>query len=186
MRHKVKGRKLGRNQSHRDALGCNLVASLFRHERIVTTVAKAKEYKPMAERLITLGKKGTLHDRRRAVAILHDVKMVKKLFDEIAPRFKDRPGGYTRILKLQATSDHRRSGMADAPRLRIRRLGDAGPTCYFELVTETVEESRKANEARFGSAGKNKPAARKKAPKKAASEPAADAAAESGEDKAAE
>src|ERR671916_210538 len=115
MRHRRAGRKLGRNASHRLALYRNLMLALIRHERIITTVQKAKAVRPFVEKLITLAKKGTLHARRLAIARMGstadaEVKpgdgddadhrtMIQKLFSEIGPRFKDRPGGYTRILK---------------------------------------------------------------------------------------
>ena len=100
MRHRVRGRKLGRPTPHRRALLRNLCTSLFEHERITTTVQKAKEVRPLAEKLITLGKKETLHARRRAARFLLKAAVVKKLFDTIAARYGDRPGGYTRIIKL--------------------------------------------------------------------------------------
>lgn len=100
MRHRKKGPQLGRTPSHRKALLRNLAAQLLRHERIETTQAKAKALRPFAERLITLGKKETLHARRRAAGILQDPDVVRKIFDTLAPRYAQRPGGYTRILKL--------------------------------------------------------------------------------------
>lgn len=100
MRHKVTGRKLARPADQRIALFRNLVADLVRHERLQTTEAKAKEVRPIAEKMITLGKDGTLHARRRASAYISDKQVVKKLFDEVAPRYATRPGGYTRIIKL--------------------------------------------------------------------------------------
>ncbi len=100
MRHQKKTRKLGRTSSHRDAMLANLVASLIIHKRVKTTLAKAKAARPLAEKLVTLGKGGTLHDRRLAVAKIGQIAVVAKLFKEIAPGFKDRKGGYTRILKL--------------------------------------------------------------------------------------
>jgi large subunit ribosomal protein L17 len=105
----------------------NLARALFEHGRIITTVAKAKEVRPFAEKLITLAKKGTLHARRLALARLPDRATVAKLFSEIAPRFEDRPGGYTRIIKRHE-----------------RRLGDAGPTAILELLKagETKVQSR--------------------------------------------
>ena len=139
MRHLKAGRKLGRNAPHRRALMRNLALALFRHERIITTVEKAKELRPFAERLITLARKGDLHSRRRAVALLGpsadavvrppdprkdddegDLRtIVQKLFQEIGPRFRNRPGGYTRIIKRHE-----------------RRLGDAGQTAFIELLKE--------------------------------------------------
>lgn len=100
MRHRVAHRGLGRTSSHRKALIRNQVTELLRHERIVTTEAKAKTIRPAAEKVITLGKRGTLHARRQAGAILTDRGVLKLLFDDIAPRFQTRPGGYTRIVKL--------------------------------------------------------------------------------------
>ncbi len=100
MRHLVAHRKLRRNQGHRKALLRNLVLSLIEKERIITTVAKAKEARSLAEKMITLGKKGTLHHRRLALKFLNKKNQTKKLFDELAPRFSERNGGYTRIIKL--------------------------------------------------------------------------------------
>ena len=100
MRHAVHGRKLGRTSAHRRAMFRNQLASLVEHERIVTTLEKAKELRPIFEKTVTKGKQGTLHARRRARRWLANRHLVKKLFDDIAPRFADRPGGYTRITKL--------------------------------------------------------------------------------------
>ncbi|MCH7552375.1 MAG: 50S ribosomal protein L17 [Chloroflexi bacterium] len=110
------GRRLGRSSSHRRALFRNQVTDFLRHEKIVTTEAKAKEVKSLAERMITLGKKGDLHHRRQAVAFLFDDKVVKKLFDDLAPRYEDRQGGYTRLTKLGP------------------RKGDNAPMVKLELV----------------------------------------------------
>ena len=119
MRHLKAGRKLGRNATHRLALMRNLTRALIEHERIITTIEKAKEARRFVEKLVTLAKKNTLHARRLALARLHDQETITKLFDKIAPRFKDRPGGYTRIVK--------RSN---------RRLGDAGSSAFLELLKE--------------------------------------------------
>ncbi|HEV3271916.1 MAG TPA: 50S ribosomal protein L17 [Candidatus Methylacidiphilales bacterium] len=100
MRHQKNTRKLGRTSQHRDAMLANIVASLILHKRVKTTLAKAKAARPLAEKLVTLGKGGTLHDRRLAVAKIGQKEVVGKLFKEIAPGFKDRKGGYTRIVKL--------------------------------------------------------------------------------------
>jgi len=100
MRHLKSGRKLSRNPSHRWALMRNLITCLLREERIQTTDPKAKEVRRWVDRVITLGKQGSLHARRQALGIVCDKAMVRKLFDTIAPRFKDRPGGYTRIIKI--------------------------------------------------------------------------------------
>jgi large subunit ribosomal protein L17 len=116
MRHQKSGRKLNRSSSHRWALMRNLITSLLRDEKIKTTDAKAKELRRWADRVITLGKQGSLHARRQALGIVQDKIVVRKLFDTIAPRFKDRPGGYTRIVKIG-----------------IRR-GDAAPLSIIELV----------------------------------------------------
>jgi len=125
MRHLKAGRKLGRNATHRLALYRNLALALFRHERIITPLEKAKAARPFIEKLITLAKKGTLHHRRLAISRLHDEEIVKKLFAEIGPRFQTRPGGYTRIIKRSE-----------------RRLGDAGVTAYLELIKEGETKSR--------------------------------------------
>ncbi len=100
MRHRVHGRKLGRTSAHRKAMTRNQLIALFTHERIITTVAKAKNLRPQAERMVTLARTGTLANRRRILSMLPDKVVVKRLFDEIAPRFAERPGGYTRILRL--------------------------------------------------------------------------------------
>jgi large subunit ribosomal protein L17 len=100
MQHNRAGRKLGRTTAHRRAMFRNQLASLFTHERITTTLPKAKDLRPLAEKMVTLGKRGGLHARRLALRSLPDQDAVKKLFDTIAPRFKEREGGYTRIMKL--------------------------------------------------------------------------------------
>ena len=99
MRHKYSGRKLGRTSSHRQAMFRNMVTSLFDHERIVTTVEKAKEARPIAEKMITLAKRGDLHARRQALSYIRSKDVVEKLFTEIKDTFEDRKGGYTRIIK---------------------------------------------------------------------------------------
>lgn len=116
MRHRKKGRKLSRTPSHRKATLRNMATSLFRHERIETTTAKAKELRPYAERLITLARRGDVHARRLAAAKIQDRQVLGKLFDDIAPRYMERPGGYTRILKLG------------------NRKGDAAEMSLIELV----------------------------------------------------
>ena len=100
MRHRMKGRRLGRTTQHRRALARNLITALFTQGRIVTTGPKAKEYRPIAEKLITLGREKSVHRVRRATAVLQDRAAVSRLFDTIGPSFRDRPGGYTRIVKL--------------------------------------------------------------------------------------
>ena len=116
MRHAVAGRKLGRPTEHRLMMYRNLVTDLLRYEGIVTTEAKAKAIRPLAEKMITLAKDGSLHARRQALAFVTDPKIVQKLFDILARRYAERPGGYTRIIKLG------------------RRLGDAARMARIELV----------------------------------------------------
>ena len=116
MRHRRAGKKLGRDSAHRKALYSNLAGALIEHGRIKTTQAKAKAVKPFAEQMITLGKRGDLHARRLALAELRSQDVVHLLFAEVAPRFAERPGGYTRIVKLGP------------------RLGDAAEMVYLELV----------------------------------------------------
>ena len=116
MRHKNSGRKLGRTSSHRDAMFRNMVTSLFEHERIITTKEKAKELRPIAEKLITLGKRGDLHARRQALSYIRSKNIVDKLFNAIQAQFADRSGGYTRIL------------------LTGIRQGDAAQMAIIELV----------------------------------------------------
>ena len=128
MRHRKKGRQLSRTRSHRKATLRNLATSLFRHERIETTTAKAKELRPYAERLITLARRGDVHARRLAAMKIQDREILGKLFDEIAPRYMERPGGYTRIYKLGY------------------RAGDNAPMALIELVVDhpSVEENTEA------------------------------------------
>ena len=116
MRHKVAGRKLGRTTSHRKAMYRNLVTDLLGYEKIITTEAKAKEVRGLAEKMITLGKEGGLHSRRQALAFIIDEKVVEKVFTELASKYAERPGGYTRITKLGP------------------RLGDGAAMVQFELV----------------------------------------------------
>jgi large subunit ribosomal protein L17 len=145
MRHRKKGRKFSRTTSHREAMKRNLTASLFRHERIVTTVEKAKDFRGFAEHLITLGKRGGLHAYRQALALLYEKEVVRKLFQEIAPRFKDRPGGYTRVVKLGGS---RMEGKGSG-RWAFNRLGDNGKRAIWELVVRAEPES-KADESAAG------------------------------------
>lgn len=131
MRHQVKKGMLGRNTAHRRALLRNLVTSFLERERVRTTLAKARETRPIAEKMITLGKRGTLHARRQALAYMTKESAVKKLFDDIAPRFKERPGGYTRIVKLD------------------RRAGDGAAMAMIELVdAEFKAKTKKKKEAK--------------------------------------
>ncbi len=128
MRHQRAGKKLGRDSAHRKALYSNLAGALIEHGRIKTTVTKAKAVKPYAEQMITLGRRGDLHARRQATAFLRSRDVVHKLFAEVAPRYKDRPGGYARIIKIGT------------------RAGDAAEMAYLELVEEelTPKEPRRA------------------------------------------
>ena len=130
MRHRVAHRKLGRTTEHRISLLRNLAASLFIHERIRTTLAKAKELRPFAERLITLSKKDSLHARRRALRIMVHKEAVAKLFRDLSARFADRPGGYTRILKLGP------------------RRGDGAAMAYIELVDFAFAPEKKDSGAK--------------------------------------
>ncbi len=141
MRHRVAGRRLGRDSEHRLAMRRNMVASLFEHETISTTIEKAKEVKSFAEKLITLAKKGTLSARRRAIALLGNRNIVSdengkvdkkgtiigKLFSELGPRYLDRPGGYTRIISLS-----------------LRRLGDNGQLVLLQLVGKGEDSKKEA------------------------------------------
>ena len=135
MRHLKRTAKLGRTGEHRNAMLANMVCSLIIHKRITTTLAKAKAARSVAEKMVTLGKSGTLHDRRLAAARLHQEDAVKILFNEIAPAQKDRHGGYTRILRLN------------------QRQGDSGQRAILEwvdmpLVTEAEPEAGKASETK--------------------------------------
>ncbi|MGE0109567.1 MAG: 50S ribosomal protein L17 [Bdellovibrionales bacterium] len=116
MRHNMSGRKLNRTSSHRKAMFANMAAALIKHEQIKTTLPKAKDLRPIVEKLITFSKKGGLADRRRAISIIRDKEMVAKLFDTLAARYKDRNGGYTRVLKAGV------------------RYGDAAPMAIIEFV----------------------------------------------------
>ena len=116
MRHHRSGKKLGRDSAHRKALYANLTASLIEHGRIRTTETKAKAVRPIAEKIVTLGREGSIHARRQVLAYIRSQEVTHKLFSEVAPRFKDRPGGYTRIVKLGP------------------RQGDSAPMAYLEFV----------------------------------------------------
>ena len=145
MRHRVAGVKLNRSPSHRRALFRNLVTALIEREAVRTTDAKAKELRRWADRMITLGKRGTLAARRRAGRIISRRSVLKKLFDDVAPRYVDRAGGYTRVVKLGV------------------RAGDAAPVSMVELVERAGAEKEQAG-------GKKKPAARRAKAKPAAEE----------------
>ncbi|HAQ34969.1 MAG: 50S ribosomal protein L17 [Maricaulis sp.] len=130
MRHGVAHRKLGRTTSHRHAMFANMAASLIEHEQIVTTLPKAKEMKPIMDKLITLAKRGDLHARRQAIAKVRDVAQVAKLFETLGPRYKERSGGYTRVLK---------AGF---------RHGDNAPMAVIELVERDESARGAADRAR--------------------------------------
>ena len=127
MNHGKVHRKLGRTPEHRKAMFANMAAALIKHEQIKTTLPKAKELRPVVEKLVTLGKRGDLHARRQAIAQIRDVDMVKKLFDVLGPRYKDRHGGYTRVLK---------AGF---------RFGDNAPVGVIEFVDR--DESAKGQDS---------------------------------------
>ena len=146
MRHAVRGRKLGRTSSHREALFRNQLQSLVEKEKIVTTLPKAKELRPIAERVITRGKHGTVHDRRWVLRWVLKRDLVKKVFDDIAPRFQQRPGGYLRIVKLGP------------------RQGDGAEMAVLELVErESVAATPEPAEEKKGKKGAAKKAAQPKA-----------------------
>lgn len=125
MRHRKSGRKLGRVSSHRKAMLKNMAASLLKHERIITTDAKAKEIRSVAERIITFGKKGSLHARRQTLSFVRDRQITKKVFDELSARYSDRNGGYTRIIKI---------GYRD---------GDNAPLSVVELISQQKKKAGK-------------------------------------------
>jgi large subunit ribosomal protein L17 len=125
MRHQKAGRKLGRTTSHKEAMLRNMVTSFFKHEKITTTDIKAKELRKVAEKMITLGKNASLHARRQAASVVRERGVVKKLFEEISPRYKDRAGGYTRIIK---------AGF---------RVGDNAPLAVIELIPQEVKKEEK-------------------------------------------
>jgi large subunit ribosomal protein L17 len=131
MRHLAKGKRLGRTTSHRKALLRNLVTSFLEKERVTTTVTKAKEARPLAEKMITLAKRNTLHTRRQALAFITKESIVRKLFDKLGPRFSERPGGYTRIVKTGP------------------RAGDGADMAVLELIgTEFKKKEKKKKDAK--------------------------------------
>jgi len=144
MRHQVKKRYLRRDSAHRRALLRNLVTSFIDKERIRTTVAKAKAAKPIAEKMITLAKRNTLHARRQALAYIFQESVVKKLFDVVGPRFTERPGGYTRIVKLGP------------------RAGDGADMALLEMVGSEFKKKTKKKKAEKGKEAKKTPLAKAK------------------------
>jgi len=159
MRHNSAGRRLGRTTSHRIAMFRNMVTSFLQHEKITTTDAKAKELRSIAEKMITLGKKGDLHATRQAAAYIRDKKVVTKLFTEIAPRYTERPGGYTRIIKLGI------------------RPGDTAPISVLELVEAEMKPKKVSAKPAPAKAAKAAPVAApvEEAPAAAEEAPAAEA-----------
>ena len=146
MRHRVGGRKLGRTTSHKDAMLRNMVTSFLKFEKIETTDVKAKELRRVAEKMITLAKRGGLHARRQAAAVIRDKDVVKKLFDEIGARFADRQGGYTRIVKTRF------------------RAGDSAPMAFIELMVRPSEKKeKKGAKAKKETKAKAAPKAKKEA-----------------------
>ncbi|MEA3362058.1 MAG: 50S ribosomal protein L17 [Thermodesulfobacteriota bacterium] len=125
MRHNKSGRRLGRKPDHRQHMMKNMVTSFFENEKITTTVTRAKELRKLVDKMITLGKRGDLHARRQALRVIRDQKVVTKLFEMISPRYAQRPGGYTRIIKLE------------------NRQGDNAPMAIIELVEEGFEPKEK-------------------------------------------
>jgi len=158
MRHHRSGKKLGRDSAHRKALYSNLAGALIEHGRIKTTVTKAKAVKPYAEQMITLGRRGDLHARRQATAFLRSRDVVHKLFADVAPRFKDRPGGYARIVKLGP------------------RAGDAAEMAYLELVDDEYVAQQREERATAAPVVEDEPEAEEVAdePEAEADEPAAE------------
>jgi len=128
MRHNKSGRRLGRKPDHRQHMMQNMVISFFENESITTTVTRAKELRKLADKMITFGKRGDLHARRQVLRVIHDRKIVTKLFDMISPRYADRPGGYTRIIRLE------------------NRQGDNAPMAVIELVEEGFVAKEKSAE----------------------------------------
>jgi large subunit ribosomal protein L17 len=146
MRHGMVNRKLGRTTSHRMAMFRNQLASLIKNERIVTTLPKCKELRPLIEKLITLGKNDSVHARRQAARMVPEDVVITKLFDTLGPRFSDRPGGYTRIIKLGS------------------RRGDAAEMAILEFVGYTLPEEQKATPAATAAAAPKKAAKKKEEP----------------------
>lgn len=124
MRHNKSGRRLGRKPDHRQHMMQNMVTSFFEQERITTTVTRAKELRKLVDKMITFGKRGDLHARRQVLRVIHDQKVVVKLFEMISPRYTERPGGYTRIIKIE------------------NRQGDNAPMAIIELVEEGYEAQK--------------------------------------------
>jgi large subunit ribosomal protein L17 len=190
MRHQRSGKKLGRDSAHRRALYANLTSELIEHERIKTTVTKAKAVKPIAEQMITLGRRGDIHARRQAVAFLRSKDIVHKLFADLGPRFADRPGGYARIVRLGPRPGDAAEmvylELVDTPLVFKRKQAEGTETS--ELEAEAPEELEPAAEAEAEPASEAEPTAEAEEAEPAATgEPEADAAsdepaAEAGDD----
>ncbi len=161
MRHRVAGRKLGRTTEHRVALLRNLSTQLFANEKIRTTLAKAKELRPFAERLVTISKRGTLHARRRVMRHIHDRTVVSKLFDTLSARYDQRPGGYTRIIKLGV----RRGDNAEMAMIEL--VGSEGSETG-DVVEAAPPKKKKAKKKASKKVTKKKTAKKKTAKKKTA------------------
>ena len=169
MRHLKRTAKLGRQFEHRNAMLANMVSSLIIHKRITTSLAKAKAARSVAEKMVTLGKSGTIHDRRLAVARLHNEEPVKILFTEIAPKFKDRPGGYTRILKLAKARRGDAGEQAVLEWVDVEQFG-VGPNAVQETAAVApTGEAAKKDEANKEEATKGEASPTAEAPKKKAS-----------------
>jgi len=166
MRHRLKGRKLGRTTAHREALERNLVQSLFIYGRVITTVDKAKEFRGTAEHLITLGKRGGLANFRRILRTVQHPDLARKIVNDVAKRFADRPGGYTRVVKLGGSRwDGDGRGL-----YAFNRLGDNGKKAIWELVVrkERDEEMKSAGVGKEAKEAEEAKEAAKKGGKKAA------------------
>ncbi len=148
MYHGKAGRKLGRTSSHREAMFRNMVTSVIKHERIRTTDAKAKEVRKIAEKMITLGKRGDLHARRQALAFVRDKEMVKKLFGELSERYRERHGGYTRIVKVGY------------------RAGDNAPVSILEFIHDERKKEKTEDKAKKKAKGKTEAVTKTKAQSK--------------------
>lgn len=181
MRHGLKGRKLNKSTSHRKAMFANMAAALVKHEQIVTTLPKAKELKPFVEKLVTLGKKGTLASRRQAIATMRDETQTQKLFDVLATRYKDRSGGYTRVLKAgYRYGDNAPMAVIELVDRDVNAKGlDSGPTFDDEgeemtnpMANFTAEEAAEEKPAKKPAAKKEAKAEEPKAEKKPAAKKA--------------
>lgn len=200
MRHGLKGRKLNRTSSHRKAMFANMAAALVKHEQIVTTLPKAKELKPFVEKLITLSKKGTLASRRQAISTMRDEAQVKKLFDTLADRYKDRQGGYTRVLKAGfrygdnapmavielVDRDESAKGLDSGPTMFDMDADMENPMAGFgesTAVDETTVEPKKKAAPKKAAAKEEKAEEKTEAKKPAAKKPAAKKTTEKKDDK---